>query len=353
MKEEVNKTQHDEQVSESNTTLATLDCPNCGVPIPYVAGTTNCLLCPTCRSESQPSDEGAALVRMHSMMQVKTTTFALGRVARIPEVALDELFDDYNLPEKSKKSASAEPVREYLIVGILCFKEVGENHSWTEYLLHSQSHGFLSLIEEVDGWFITQLLDKAPVKKRGNLIFCEKIWRGYDTYQSKITYAIGAFNWHVSVTDNLKFTDYRKKKAFITKQQREKLFVYQLAVKTTRKQVFGWFYEPIKLTQSELVEALYAQFDANEISHEEFFERLWEISPPLHTTHTQNEYIAPIKKYRGYEDEGDYEVLDSKLGKIAIYTFFILIIGVGSCSDNSSYYSSGGRSGFSSYGSHK
>ncbi len=348
--------------SKRSTALETLDCPNCGGPIFYIAGITHCLLCPACRGESQLSSVGAELVQMHSMMQVKTTTFPLGRVAHIPESTLNELFSDYEPFKQSKKSSSAstEQVRDYTIIGMLCFKEVGENNSWTEYLLHSKAHGFLSLIESLDGWFIAQLLDKPPVKKRGNLIFCEKIWRGYDTYQSAITYAVGAFNWQVNLTDNFKVTDYRKQRAFITKKQREKSFVYQLAVRIRREQAFGWFAEPMKSTgstQSEILGALFDQLHAKEISDEEFFKRAWEIIPPKHTIQSQ--------KYRDKDEEDDdedgYSILidedesiETKLVKVTLYAFvtLLLVAGLKACEGNASYYSSG-RSGFSSYGSHK
>ena len=64
--------------SGNSVKISKIECPNCGSPIPYVAGATEYLVCPACHSESKLTGSTAELIAMHSTMQHFDSSLPLG-----------------------------------------------------------------------------------------------------------------------------------------------------------------------------------------------------------------------------------------------------------------------------------
>ncbi len=307
----------DSNLTDDSEELGKLDCPNCGYALPYVAGMTKCLMCPACRSEIQMTGDKAELLQMHSLSQTRQMTLFLGDKARIYEADIASvsstcLNDCHSAP-------SIDKYHDYVIIGMMELEEVGEDATWTEYLLYSLTDGFLWLSEEEEGWFAARVLNELPEVEKGKLIFREKTWKPrYGAYRNKVLYAAGAFNWQVSAGDAMQLKDYHCGKDVITSEQNKEEITYTLATPVAAENIGQWFDRAVDSEQAP-EERETVKFAKNE---------------------RRRSNITTI-----------------------IFILFVLFFGMpfilGSCSyflsssGSSSYYHSSGHSGFTSSGSHK
>lgn len=221
----------------SEEDIAKIDCPNCGSPVPYIAGATNCLLCPACHSEVKLTGETAEVVQVHSMMQAQTTSLQLGDKARINTAEIAAVTED---SENNKLAES----HDYVVIGIMRLQEVGEYAFWTEYLLYSFTDGFLWLGEESDGWRVARILSELPTGDGKHWIqYQGKKWhRKYDEdYRSQVVYAIGAFNWQVKLNDSMVLRDFSHGQQTISKEQNAEEISYTIASPVTVETLNAWF----------------------------------------------------------------------------------------------------------------
>lgn len=302
---QMNETGH---LDEEDT--AKIDCPNCGSPIPYIAGATNCLLCPACHSEVKLTGETAELVNIHSMIQAQTTSLQLGDKARINATELASISEvgEVQANNDSQHSNQAES-HDYVVIGISRLQEVGEYVFWTEYLLYSFTDGFLWLEESSEGWRIARVMNELP---SGNgkawITYQGKKWhRKYnEDYRSQVVYAIGAFNWQVKINDSMLLTDFSNGQQIISKEQNAEEISYTISSPVSPETINAWF-------GKQLAAASVTGLDGRETTKSAGF-MTW---------------------------------------LVIIFVIFIILIVVFGGVSSGGYYSTGGRTGYSSSGSHK
>ncbi len=216
-----------------------IDCPNCGSPVPFVAGITNCLMCPACHSEIKMTGANAQVVETHSRMQNFQSSLPLGAKARINSAELS--VSQFSSSEGSATGSARH--HDYVVVGIQRLQEVGSYASWTEYLLYSFTDGFLWLSEEPKrGWMLSRVLNDFPERQGNGIYYDGRVWNNYDgVYQSRVTFAVGAFNWQVKVNDYMDLIDYTNGQDVITAEQNESEITYTLSTSLSNEQMQAWF----------------------------------------------------------------------------------------------------------------
>lgn len=177
------------------------NCPNCGSPIQWISGVTQTVICPSCGSDLDLSEGKAALRTAHFMRQAQDTglTLKIGTTGVI----------------RGHKYTVIGAVRYEEIDGIDALKFIngGKGYAvpqgwWFEYLLYAPLKGFLWLVETPeDGWFISQTLTEFPRLNAHNEVHgLEKLYY----YGGRVSYAAGAFYWHIRAGDVNHYTDYRQ-----------------------------------------------------------------------------------------------------------------------------------------------
>lgn len=228
--------------------IHSLNCPNCASPVPYVVGATHFLVCPSCHTEIALTGNTAEVLQTHAMMQAFPTSLPLGAKARIIESDLAEVSEFSHTTINNHQLLTTH---DYVVIGIQRLLEVGENVTWTEYLLYSFTNGFLWLSEESSGWYLARVLNEQPIKQHGGIVYDDKLWRSDDDegYQSQVVAAIGAFNWRVSLNDTMWLKDFTHGQQLITSEQNSQEITYTLATPVTHGQLRQWFGE--QLTSDE------------------------------------------------------------------------------------------------------
>ncbi|PIE42283.1 MAG: hypothetical protein CSA47_01455 [Gammaproteobacteria bacterium] len=219
--------------------LDKLDCPNCGSPVPYVAGSTNCLICPACYSEIKLTGDTAEVLKLHSMLAAQQTSLSLGDKARIDEKEIA----DISAIQHDADTAAGNKHHDYVVIGIQRLEEVGEDADWTEYLLYSFTNGFLWLEEDEEGWHVARVLNELPIDKGRYLQYNDKKWRKQydDSYTSRVTYAVGAFSWQVKMNDTMLLTDYGNGKQTLTSEQNAEEITYTISSPRKKSTIAKWF----------------------------------------------------------------------------------------------------------------
>lgn len=226
----------------SSVQISKIECPNCGSPIPYVEGATDFLVCPSCHSEVKLTGHTAELVQMHSTMQNFDSTLPLGAKARISSADIIGVSEFSLSSENIERKISKTPYHDYVVIGVMRLNEVGEFGAWTEYLLYSLTDGFLWLSEESGGWFVSRVLSEMPVAESGRLLYDEREWRQVDSgYHSRVTFAMGAFNWQVKINDSDLLIDYTNGNELITSEQTAREITYTHAQPVSYSKLEEWF----------------------------------------------------------------------------------------------------------------
>lgn len=382
---------------KTNAQITSLDCPNCGSPVPYVAGATQFLLCPSCHSEISLQASTAQILQLHSMMQSVATSLKLGAKARISEAdlqAVDSFSQDGFVQNSvatqnptAQNNRSNALSHDFAVIGIQKLEEVGENATWTEYLLYSFTAGFIWLSEESKGWYIARVLDEHPIKSGNSLTFADKKWvdTTHESYQSKVIFAIGAFNWRVKINDVMTLTDYFNGSRLITSEQNSEEITYTLASRVTHQQLTNWFGEQITLNatthddEDAIPSENYGQFWLIIFAYSMLYAFLFVSSlgalwvTLLFMAVTTIIYVVLTSSKHDYAGLGaivssvvrDKSALPARLGwglVVVCVVVNMVIFGFTSTGKSSSsssysssggYYSSDGREGYTSSGSHK
>lgn len=387
---------------KTNAQITLLDCPNCGSPVPYVAGATQFLLCPSCHSEISLQANTAQILQLHSMMQSVATSLKLGAKARISEAdlqAVDSFSQDGFVQNSvatqnptAQNNRSNALSHDFTVIGIQKLEEVGENATWTEYLLYSFTAGFVWLSEESKGWYLARVLDEHPIKSGNSLTFADKKWvnnlgRSHleESYQSKVIFAMGAFNWRVKLNDVMTLTDYFNGSRLITSEQNSEEITYTLASRVTHQQLTNWFGEQIDAPQglgtgtSQPTQGGYGQFWLIMFAYVVLYLFLFAGSlgafgvTVLFMVVTAIVYAVMTSSKHDYDGLGaivssivrDKSAMPSLVGwglVVVCVVVNMLIFGLTHTSGSSSsssysssggYYSSDGREGYTSSGSHK
>lgn len=177
------------------------NCPSCGSPIHWVGGMSDTVICGSCGSDIAVSEGKAKLRQANAMRQAQDQALSLpiGRKGKIRgnqyvvigAVRKEELssMDAYAILHQ--QSAYAVP-----------------QDWWVEYLLYSPNKGFLWLVEtSAKEWFVSTTLHEFPrLDKNLQPQGARKLY----AYGGRVSYAAGAFYWHIRAGDVNHYTDYQQ-----------------------------------------------------------------------------------------------------------------------------------------------
>lgn len=211
------------QVRGAMTSLA---CPNCGSPVPYAVGVAEHLVCPACRAEVAITGDTATVLATHRKLLSIKTLLELGDQAVIEQ-------------------------QHYVVLGIAQMNEVGESTLWIEYLLYSMQAGFMWLVDEGQGkWSQVKVLNSLPTQTGSTIFWKEKHWREQYSYQSKVMYAIGAFNWRMKIGDVTQLQSFSSGQQTLTAETTQHEMTWSWAQPVTEASVRQWFGKPAATASS-------------------------------------------------------------------------------------------------------
>lgn len=178
------------------------NCPNCGSPVNWINGQTPNVVCPSCGSGLDTSGGRAELIEANNMrsVQLDALRLPLGTSGKIN----GKTYTVIGAVRKDELSAQDG-------FDALYGKRPGgivPEGSWTEYLLYNPQAGFLWIVETSDGtWSLSETLTDWPrLDPNGQPQGARKL---YD-YGSQVSYAAGAFYWHIRRGDLNYYSDYRQ-----------------------------------------------------------------------------------------------------------------------------------------------
>lgn len=175
------------------------NCPNCGASLRWINGVTQTVICGSCGSDIALS-EGKAQLRAADAMrkaQDMALSLPLGKTGKI-RGAVYTVIGVIRQEELTSYDAYAILYGKTLYAVPRGF--------WFEYLLYSPNKGFLWLVQVPDeGWYVSQTMNDFPVldredKPQGST----KLY----AYGGRVSYAAGAFYWHVRAGEVKHYTDY-------------------------------------------------------------------------------------------------------------------------------------------------
>ena len=176
-------------------------CPHCGSPIEWVVGAADTVICPSCSSQLDASQEDIKLIEANTMREAQQTnlTLSLGKTGLIDgntytvigAVRYEELRAD-----DAQAAQNGYPPQGIVPQGW-----------WFEYLLYSPNAGFLWLVETSDEWRLSRTMNDFPrLNTRGEPQGCYKL---YD-YGGRVSFAAGAFYWQIRAGDVNVYYEYRQ-----------------------------------------------------------------------------------------------------------------------------------------------
>ncbi|MFJ3316456.1 DUF4178 domain-containing protein [Herbaspirillum huttiense] len=164
--------------------LGSMTCPSCGTAIRFLPRQTEHLVCQSCHSQIALTGVKAEVVAAQEKIAAAALTLELGTQATIAGARFE-------------------------VIGAM--RRTDDDEQWTEYLLHNERRGFLWLVEADEGWSTASVLQTWP-----DMSGADGVTQGrlrlpmqYEA-EARVTYAVGAFNWKVSVGDVTRVVQYGK-----------------------------------------------------------------------------------------------------------------------------------------------
>lgn len=209
------------------------NCPNCGSPVQWINGQTPHVVCPSCGSGLDTSGGKAELIEANNMREAQQQSLRLplgagGKIngktytvigaVRKEELAAQDAFDALY----GKRPGGLVP-----------------ESSWTEYLLYNPQAGFLWIVETADGeWSLSETLTDWPrLDANGQPQGSSKL---YD-YGGQVSYAAGAFYWHIRRGDLNYYSDYRQGHGKISAEYSPNELAWSKSTGVGYAQIAGWF----------------------------------------------------------------------------------------------------------------
>jgi predicted RNA-binding Zn-ribbon protein involved in translation (DUF1610 family) len=196
--------------------IEALACPSCGSSISFVPGVTQHLVCPSCRAQVDASGPRAEVLAAGERMAAFQSTLELGATATI----------------------NGQP---FTLIGVLRRAD-DEGTEWTEYLLHSARGGFLWLIETDEGWSRAKVQETWPRWSGGETAMLGKTQfkKTYD-YIATVRFAAGAFNWRVSVGDQVRVVEFEAGQNSLAAEITTEEFTWSQSSPVAADQIRAWF----------------------------------------------------------------------------------------------------------------
>lgn len=212
----------DEQIKASagkyRGKVDTLVCPSCGTAIAYLPGIAANCVCPACST------------------RLDASTPAL----RVLEKGSDAAAAGFTLPLGAKGRIGGN---EYRIIGAMRRAD-DEGESWTEYLLFGSGGGFLWLVETLEGWTRSQVMDDWPTPPLPamNEVQADKVsYRRTWVYPARVLYAAGAFNWRVKAGDTVNVAEYEHGATSLAAEYTDEELSWSRSSPVAEDQVRSWF----------------------------------------------------------------------------------------------------------------
>lgn len=198
-------TRSSEAVAESagrlKGTRSAESCPNCGSAVQWITGLTPTVICPSCHSDIRIEGGKAELVQANHMRQAQQQAFTLplGHQGKID----GQLYWVIGAVRKEE----LEPDDAFNLVYGRPVSGVVPEGAWTEYLLFNPQNGFMWLVETEEGeWSVSETLNVWPALN-ASAVMPQGRRKLYD-YGGRVSYAAGAFYWHIRRGDVQYYTDY-------------------------------------------------------------------------------------------------------------------------------------------------
>ena len=198
--------------------LDALDCPSCGSPIKYLPGVTANLICPACATQIDAASPQAQVVAAGERVAAVPLTLELGATAKINN-------------------------QDFSIIGMMRRAD-DEGTQWNEYLMYGPRAGFSWLVETDEGWSGANVLAEWPLAYTpgAGQVLVDKVTfsRLYD-YGAMVTYAVGAFNWRVSVGDKTHVEEFQAGQLRLSSETTAQEMTWSRSSPVSADQLALWF----------------------------------------------------------------------------------------------------------------
>ncbi|MYM80486.1 DUF4178 domain-containing protein [Duganella sp. FT50W] len=198
--------------------LDALDCPACGSPIKYLPGVTANLVCPACATQIDAASPKAQVVAAGERVAAVPLTLELGATANINN-------------------------QNFTIIGMMRRAD-DEGTQWNEYLMYGPRAGFSWLVETDEGWSGANVLSDWPLTYTpgAGTVLVDKVSfsRLYD-YGAVVTYAVGAFNWRVSVGDKTQVEEFQAGQLRLASETTPQEMTWSRSSPVSADQLALWF----------------------------------------------------------------------------------------------------------------
>jgi hypothetical protein len=164
--------------------VASLACPSCGTAVVYLPGLASNIVCQSCHAQLDAASPAVQVLAKGERTEHQRFTLTLGSKAKIGN-------------------------KEYRLIGAMVRRD-SDGNAWCEYLLHSGADLFW-LVETEDGWSRAHVLHDWPVPGHAQSAQVRLDGTAFTRlveYSAKVEYAIGAFNWRVTVGDAALVNEY-------------------------------------------------------------------------------------------------------------------------------------------------
>ncbi|MDO4641311.1 MAG: DUF4178 domain-containing protein [Neisseria sp.] len=230
-------TRSDEQITESAGKLKgsrqSENCPNCGSPVHWINGITGTVVCPACGSELDTSAGKAELIQANHMRQAQEEALRLplgsqGRINNTVYTVIGAVRKDELPAQDTFDALYGKPPSGMVPEG-----------SWIEYLLYNPQAGFLWVVETSEGeWSLSETLNDWPrLDINGQPQGCPKL---YD-YGGRVSYAAGAFYWHVRQGDLNYYSDYKTGQNKLSAEYSAEELAWSKSTPVAYAQIAEWF----------------------------------------------------------------------------------------------------------------
>ncbi|ULJ63536.1 DUF4178 domain-containing protein [Wielerella bovis] len=216
------------------------NCPSCGSPVHWITGATQTVICPSCSSDLDTSGNTAKLIEANAMRnaQQQALTLPLGKQGKINGrlyMVVGAVRKEEISSLDARRLLNNESGAEY---GIL------PEGWWVEYLLYSPRHGFKWLVETPeDGWSVSETLTDFPrLNQYGEPQGSPMLY----SYGGRVSYAAGAFYWHIRAGDVNVYQDYQQGSGKLCKEISREELAWSKSTPVSFNQIATWFNLDIK-----------------------------------------------------------------------------------------------------------
>lgn len=208
------------------------NCPNCGGSIAWPQGVASHLICPSCGSDLAVSSGKAQLLAANAMRnaQLQALTIPIGSSAII----------------KSFRYTVIGAIRREEIDAAAAMDLLDGRHRaappggwWYEYLLYAPERGFLWLVESPeDGFSLAETLNEWP--RTDHSLNPHGLQHLYD-YGGRVSFAVGAFYWHIRAGDITHYRDYRQGSGKLSAERSYHELAWSQSTPVPYQQIQQWF----------------------------------------------------------------------------------------------------------------